>query len=302
MFFNNALVYQFTRNLFPDGFDSLEKNLKEFEFKEPGEQDFNKQGWVSPLPCGELFTHIADGRVLIALKEEHKVLPADVIKKKLNARVEEIELAQGRKLRKKEKDALKEDILVQLLPRCFTKDSKTYAYISPKNNTLIVNTASTKTAENLISFFRKTIGSLPVVPLQTKNQLDVLMTNWLVEQVHPAPFEVTENAKLVSAIEGGGKATFKDQALFSDEVLNHVNADKFVTEIGLKTDELSFTLTEQLQLKGIKFADVLQEQNEDLDKDDLAARFDADFALMAGTLDEMLKKLFPVLSVVELEA
>jgi len=301
MFFKNVLVYQSTRHDLFSKLENIEECLKEFSFKELGAQDISKFGWVSALPQGELMAHIVDGRILLAMKEERKVLPAKEISKQLNKRVDEIELEQGRKLRKKEKDALKEDIVMQLLPRAFVDEKTTYAYLSPKQNTLVVNTSSANAAESLIALLRKTLGSLPVVPAQTKGQLDALMTDWLVEQKNPEYFTITHNAKFSSALKGGGKITVKEEDLFSEPVHNHVSADKFVTEIGLKTDDLSFTLTEQLQLKGIDFSNVLQEQNEDIDKDDFAARFDADFALMAGILDETIKRLFEVLSVVEME-
>ena len=302
MFFKNVAIYQVTHKAFFEDLEKqLETNLNDFVFKALGSQDLQKQGWVSPLPCGELLTHIADGRIMLALKEEHVVLPADAVKKELAARVAAIELEQGRKVKKKEKDSLKEDIVISLLPRCFTKSSITYAYLSPKQQTFVVDAGSFSAAEKLISYLRKTLGSFPVVPPQSKNQLDVLMTDWLVKKEHPATFEVMSNAKLASALQGGGKVTFKDEALFSDEVLAHVSADKFVTEIGLRNENLSFTLTETLHLKSVKFDDVLQEQNEDIDKDDAAARFDADFALMAGTLDRTVEQLFTVLNVIEME-
>lgn len=296
MFFNNAQIFQFTR---PPELNELEARLKEFSIKPLGAQDISKLGWVPALPGAELMAHTVDKCILLAMKEEHKVLPAKTINKALKKRVDAIELEQGRKLRKKEKDALREDIVMQLLPRAFTDDSITYGYISLKQNTLVVNAGTSRAAETFIALLRKTLGSLPVVPAQSKSQLDVLMTNWLVEKEHPAPFEITHNAKLVSALQGGGKVTLKDQELFSDEVQAHVSCDKFATEIGLKTDDVSFTLTDSLQIKLLKFSDVLQEQNEDIDKDDFAARFDADFALMSGTLDQLIEQLFDVLQVVK---
>lgn len=298
MFFSHAQVYQFTR---PPELNGLEASLKEFSIKPLGAQDVSKRGWVSALPGAELMAHTVDKCILFAMKEEHKLLPPKTIKKQLNARVDAIELEQGRKLKKKEKDALLEDIVQQLLPRAFTDDSITYGYISLKHNLLVVNVCSSRKAEEFISLLRKTLGSLPVVPVQPKNQLDVLMTDWLVKKEHPAPFEITNNAILVSALEGGGTARLKNEDLFSDEVQGHVNSDKLVTEIGLKTDDVWFTLTNALQIKGIKFTDVLQEQNGNIDKDDFAARFDADFTLMTGTLDIVISHLFDVLSVVKME-
>ncbi|MFT6986790.1 MAG: recombination associated protein RdgC [Psychromonas sp.] len=289
MFFKNLQVYRFTRPLEQDA-DTLEKNLEEFKFKPCGSQDISKLGWVFPMgKSGSMYTHLATKQILICLKKEEKMLPAGVIKDQLNERVEAIELEQGRGLKKKEKDSLKEEIVMQLLPRAFSRTSQTFAWIDPEADMLYVDASSTRKAEELISLLRKSLGSLPVVPIQLKNQADVIMTDWLMEGNIPANFKLEDEAELCSALEGGGIIRCKQQDLLSDEIKNHLSADKFVTKLALNwADSISFMIGEEFALKRIKFADVLQEQNEDIDKDDFAARFDADFALMTGEIKQLI--------------
>jgi recombination associated protein RdgC len=289
MFFKNLQVYRFTRPLEQD-IDTLERNLEEFKFKPCGSQDISKLGWVFPMgKSGSMYTHLASKQILICLKKEEKMLPAGVIKDQLNERVEAIELEQGRALKKKEKDSLKEEIVMQLLPRAFSRTSQTFAWIDPEADMLYVDASSTRKAEELISLLRKTLGSLPVVPIQLKNQADVIMTDWLTEGNIPANFALEDEAELCSALEGGGIIRCKQQDLLSDEIKNHLSADKFVTKLALCwADSISFIIGEEFALKRIKFADVLQEQNEDIDKDDFAARFDADFALMTGEIKQLV--------------
>jgi recombination associated protein RdgC len=292
MFFKNLQVYRFTRPL-EQSVETLEKNLQEFKFKSCGSQDISKLGWVFPMgKSGAMYTHQAGKQILICLKKEEKMLPAGVIKEQLNARVEAIELEQGRALKKKEKDSLKEEIIMQLLPRAFSRTSQTFAWIDPESDMLYVDASSTRKAEELISLLRKTLGSLPVVPVQLKNQADVVMTDWLSEGNIPANFALEEEAELCSALEGGGIIRCKQQDLLSDEIKNHLSADKFVTKLALNwADSISFIIGEEFALKRLKFSDVLQEQNEDIDKDDYAARFDADFALMTGEIKQLVPAL-----------
>ncbi|MCW8996588.1 MAG: recombination-associated protein RdgC [Psychromonas sp.] len=289
MFFKNLQVYRFTRPFGQDA-DVLEKNLEEFKFKACGSQDISKLGWVFPMgKSGSMYTHLTGKQILICLKKEEKMLPAGVIKEQLNERVEAIELEQGRALKKKEKDSLKEEIVMQLLPRAFSRSSQTFAWIDSQNDMLYVDASSTRKAEELISLLRKTLGSLPVVPIQLKNQADVVMTDWLTEGNIPANFALEDEAELCSALEGGGIIRCKQQDLLSDEIKNHLSADKFVTKLALNwADSISFIIGEEFALKRLKFADVLQEQNEDIDKDDFAARFDADFALMTGEIKQLI--------------
>jgi len=289
MFFKNLQVYRFTRPLDQDE-KALERNLEEFKFKACGSQDVSKLGWIFPMgKAGSMYTHIANNQILICLKKEEKMLPAGVIKDQLNERVEAIELEQGRALKKKEKDALKEDIVIQLLPRAFSRMSQTFAWIDPESDMLYVDASSARKAEELISLLRKTLGSLPVVPIQLKNQADVVMTDWLVEGNIPANFKLEDEAELCSALEGGGIIRCKQQDLLSDEIKNHLASDKFVTKLALNwADSISFMLGEEFAVKRVKFSDVLQEQNEDIEKDDFAARFDADFALMTGEIKQLI--------------
>ncbi|WP_028862968.1 recombination-associated protein RdgC [Psychromonas aquimarina] len=289
MFFKNLQVYRFTRPLEQDA-DALERNLEEFKFKACGSQDVSKLGWVFPMgKSGSMYTHLASKQILICLKKEEKMLPAGVIKDQVNERAEAIELEQGRALKKKEKDSLKEEIIMQLLPRAFSRTSQTFAWIDPESDMLYVDASSSRKAEELISLLRKTLGSLPVVPVQLKNQADVVMTDWLAEGNIPANFKLEDEAELCSALEGGGIIRCKQQDLLSEEIKNHLSADKFVTKLALNwADSISFIIGEEFAFKRIKFADVLQEQNEDIDKDDFAARFDADFALMTGEIKQLV--------------
>jgi len=274
MFFKNLQVYRFTRPMEQDE-NALERNLEEFKFKPCGSQDISKLGWVFPMgKNGSMYTHVHQKQLLICLKKEEKMLPAGVIKDK------------------KEKDSLKEDIIMQLLPRAFSRTSQTYAWIDNETNMLYVDSSSARKAEELISLLRKTLGSLPVVPVQLQNQTDVVMTDWLVEGNIPANFQLEDEAELCSALEGGGIIRCKQQDLLSEEIKKHLDSDKFVTKLALNwADSISFVIGEEFALKRLKFSDVLQEQNEHIEADDFAARFDADFILMTGEIKQLVPSL-----------
>jgi len=295
MFFKNLQVYRFTRPMEQDE-NALERNLEEFKFKPCGSQDISKLGWVFPMgKSGSMYTHINQKQILICLKKEEKMLPAGVIKDQLAERVEAIELEQGRALKKKEKDTLKEDIVMQLLPRAFSRTSQTYAWIDNETKMLYVDCSSARKAEELISLLRKTLGSLPVVPVQLQNQTDVVMTDWLVEGNIPANFKLEDEAELCSALEGGGIIRCKQQDLLSEEIKKHLDSDKFVTKLALNwADSISFVMGEEFALKRVKFSDVLQEQNEHIEADDFAARFDADFILMTGEIKQLIPSLVEI--------
>ena len=51
---------------------------------------------------------------------------------------------------------------------------------------------------------------------------------------------------------------------------------------------------EELALKRIKFSDVLQEQNDHIEADDFAAKFDADFILMTGEIKQLIPTIIDI--------
>lgn len=54
-------------------------------------------------------------------------------------------------------------------------------------------------------------------------------------------------------------------------------------------------LSDDGSLKRLKFSDTLREQNDDIDRDDFAQRFDADFILMTAELAALIANLIEAL-------
>ncbi|MFM5478400.1 recombination-associated protein RdgC [Aeromonas veronii] len=296
MWFKNLQVYRFTRP-FELTAEQLETQLESLTFTPCGSQDMSRFGWTHPLgKFGSTLTHSANGQILICARKEEKMLPSTVVKEQLAEKVEAIEFEQGRPLKKKEKEALKEELLHTLLPRAFSRTANTYAWINQADGLLMVDAPSTKKADDVLALLRKSIGSLPVVPVALKNPPEITMTEWLQEGNLPAAFTLEDESELRSATEHGGIARFKQQDLMTDEVKNHLANDKLVTKLALCWGEsISFVLGDDLSIKRLKFSEDLREQNDDITSEDPVARMDADFALVTGELSQFIPALFAAL-------
>jgi len=292
MWFKNLYFFTFTRP-FELSEDQLEKHLAEHLFTPCGSTEQSHFGWVNALgKHGQSTVHSANGNFLICARKEEKILPAPVIKDMIEAKVAQLEVEQARSATKKEREQFKEDIIFELLPRAFSRVTDTHAYINAEHNLIVVNSGSRGKAEDLLALLRKVIGTLPVTSVSPETAPDELMTDWLNEKSIGDNFTLGMEAEFHALGDDGAVVRVKNQDLDSDEIKTHLDADKYVVKLALEWDEaMSFILCDDLAIKRLKFFDVLQEQNDDIDSDDVVAKIDADFALMAGEINRLINDL-----------
>ena len=287
--FKNAMIYRLTKSLDWSA-QTLSTALGNNQYHPCHQSEQSKFGWSEPLKGSELLYFAVGKQILLLAQKEEKILPSHVVKRELDARVEKLEQAENCKLKKVEKQTLKDDVIATLLPRAFSKYQQTAIWIDAENNLIYVDAASAKRAEEVLALLRKSLGSLPVVPLTFANDPALIMQNWIVQKNTPEWLVLLEEAELRDS-QTNGVIRCKQQALDSEEILSLVHS-KFVTKLALEWEErLSFVLNEDCSLKRLKFADQIREKNDDILKEDYVQRFDADFVLMTGILSQLTENL-----------
>jgi recombination associated protein RdgC len=292
MWFKNLAVLRLTEpfELTPQ---ALEEKLEQRRFRHCGSLEPVSAGWCAPLGKDTLpLVHATNGFLMIALQKEEKIIPASVVNELVAEKAEEIEDRRGTPVKRKERDAIRDEVMQDLLPKAFRHSRRTYAYLDPRGGWLVVDSASTKKAEELVSVLRQVLGSLPAAPLAVKERPATVMTLWLRENTPPADVTLESECELRSPEEDGGIVRCRRHDLCCPEIQTHLDAGKEVGKLAFTwNDRLSLVLDDTLAVKRLRFLDLVQEEAAAVETDDPAQRFDADFAIMSLELATFLPRL-----------
>jgi len=294
MWFRNLQLYRLSQP-FKYSAEELHDKLEDKAFRPCGSLELSTIGWSSPLGRdGELLTHAANGCIMLCARQEARLLPASVVREVLADKVAEIEANEGRRVHRKEQALLRDEITMDLLPRAFTRSNRMFAYIDPKNGWLIVDSATSGKAEELLTLLRESLGTLQVKPFQFQQAPASVLTEWLTAGA-PDGFVIQQEAELREPLEDGGIVRCRRQDLDAAEVAAHLAAGKQVVSLAVEWNErIGCVFSEDMSIKRLKFLDVIQDEAADTEADDAAARFDVDFALMNLELARFIPRYIDV--------
>lgn len=294
LWFKNAIIYQLNSDSLLDK-AVIEKALKSAPFTPCGNLDTSKTGWVSPYNDNNNEDYIVDmqGHLLLRIKKESKILPAPVIKQALLEKIDKQEQALSRKLTKNEKATLKDEVMIDLMPRAFSKYNHYWLWIDTHNKRIVIDCSSFKQAEDILAILRKQLGALALTPLSIDNPLEQVMTTWVKEKLNFAPFLLGDQAELKDPLEGNGIISCKNQDITSDEMLVHFESGKWISKIKIIDERgVNFIVNSDLTLKRIKFDSAILDENEDIGSDEMDKRLEADFFIMANTLANTINDFY----------
>ncbi len=290
--FRNLKVYRLSKKL-PLSADKLEQLLEERRFSPCSQLQMSSMGWVSPLQDVERnhsqLVYAQQRYLMICLQEQQKLLPASVVNDLLREKLDALERQGLQKPGRKQKKQLKEDLILELLPRAFAKNTVYQAYFDLEQQLLLINTASQNKAEQFCEFLRQTIGSLPIVPFKPQQTINQTLTAWLQQKNLPAELQLGQQCELFDPAEDGGVIRCRNLDLNSEELQAHIHAGKQVSQLRLIwNDSLEFTLYDDLSFRAIKYTDIQNEKLDATHHEDALAAFDAQQELMMSCFAQFL--------------
>ena len=270
----------------------LEEQLAELRYQPASPQHEAAMGFVPALgDSATALVHQVGRHVLVRLCCEERTIPTPALKREVAAAVKAREEA-GFKLSKKDRDAIRDEVIDRLLPRAFGKLTFNRIWIDTQAMTLAVDTCSSH-AETCLAFLRKALGSLPVVPFSPRFPLDLQMTQWLKgAEAMTAGFYIGQTVAMqgMAAIE---QLKTRSEGFATDSLIvkQALELSHHVTQLSMywRGHCMAFTLADSGAITRIgmetEWCELPSPTNE---VDDMLAAADANFVLATGILAEFV--------------
>jgi recombination associated protein RdgC len=292
--FKNLILYRIADN-WKGTLEDVESGLKTMPFVPCGATQDQSMGWAPPrgIAHGALVESIA-GQWMLKLQIETKVLPTSVVKRRAQERAEQIEAGSGKKLSRMAIKDLREQTMMELLPRAFTNLSSAPIWIDPEAKLVAIEATSPAKADEIALLLLSSLENFSMSPLQSQKSPATCMASWLLSFEPPSRFDIDRECELKAIDETQAIVRYARHNLVIEEVKRHVQNGKMPTKLALTwADRLSFILTDTLQIKKIKLLEAVMEGNESQDEGE--DHFDADVAIMTGELARFIPDLIEAL-------
>lgn len=290
MWFKQIQVFQLTDSKLYTPENIIEK-LQPLVFKPCPPSMASSIGWTSPVDEPDApIVRAVNGYIMFCLQFEEKILPATVVRQELSQVIKRIEVAEDRKLRQKEKLSLKDEVILNLLPRAFSKLTRVYAYLDTKNQWLVLGTTNANKTEQFLNMFKKSITeSIETFELK---KLAPIITHWLKHKSYPTSLAVEKSAMLQDAQEKSRIIRCQQQDLFASSIQSLIKDGCEVKQIALTwQDRVKFILSEEFLLRSISFEDEVIAEAKAMEPETKQQQLDADFFIMSEILSGLLHDL-----------
>lgn len=269
--------------------DTLAVELELFRFAEPPAGQPVAAGWVPPrdpeCKTGALVESHA-GFHHLALMIQTRAVPGAMLRRTVAALADSVESQTGRRPRGKAMRELKEEALLQLLPKAFPKRNVVRIILDTDQNRMIYVGATGKALDSAISALVAMMPAANLSTLRTEHSTTALMLSWLKDEP-PADFSIDDTLRLVG--DQKKAITYRNVAHESESVQSSLSRGMEPDTLAVThRGKISATLTDKdgLTLKGLNVIGVLPEK-----KERAADAWDGNALLFATEVRELVAAL-----------
>lgn len=197
-----------------------------------------------------------------------KAIDAAAVNCEVERKVKKIKAEEGREVGRKEKGGIKDEIIQRLLPNAPVKQKNVQAFLTSDGYILI--DATGKQAEEFLEHLRDALGSLPCRPFAEK-EVDAVSL-FIKNEIERHYFKDIESEGLgvtgsfCFTIGGDEKITIQngEEETISDQLFDRINSQySWAKWCEFRTENATFRLTDNFQLKAIKLELEYEPENED---------------------------------------
>lgn len=305
--FRNATIYRINSEELPQLFslsDDLQEALASKKAREPASQEISAIGFVPPFSRhedAELFEHCR-GAIYLMVEKAERLLPGKAIRQAVEKKVAEIEANECRKVYAKERSQIKDDIIMAKLPQTLVQNSRTAILIDWPY--VIVDSASSKKADEALTTLRHALGSLPVRPVATKLSPGFVMTEWAKHGPQSDYTMALGEAFKCSVPSGNGQTLSGSNVDLGSEPVQQALSNGYqITELELRWTNAdsdlthSMTLSDKLAIKRINWDTAMVERvSADIGEDDsFETQMRATLLLVRTELQFVIRELLSAL-------
>jgi recombination associated protein RdgC len=288
--FKNAVLL---RAVGPLNLGALISGAQAREFASCGPTQPKSAGFVPPRSKGQAMVESIGKQWIIAIRTQTKSVPASEVKKRLEAALDLAEKEIGRRPKGKAVREMKEQIIHELLPQAFPKDSQVNIWIDPSDGLVVVGTQSWSRAGDLTLLLADTLPGVQFSAIQTASMVEGCMGSWLLAKEAPPGFSLDRECELKQPDGEKAVVRYSRHTLDIDEVGEHIKQGKSPTRVAMtRGGRVSFVLANDRSLRKIN---ILDSAVEAAAGNEAADAFDADFAIATGELRPLIDDLIAAL-------
>ncbi len=286
--FRNVRYYKLDSD-WPDSEKVLSKTLEAAGFEPCGPLTERSSGWVPVDPeTGNSLARRVNGADLLKLRSQSRVLPPAVINEELENRVEAFRNRMQEAPSAREKRRLKAEARDELMPKALLKSDRIWGYVDLKEKVIGVDAAQDSVAERFLRRLQTPFDGLKIRPLHYRQPVAELLVQIFLGGA-PGRFSLGRECRMRDATDAGSLVRWTDFDLSDRTIRDHVANGMQLTHLAVIYNEImSFVLDETGVITKLRFIG-MDDDNED--HQDPLARMDAEFALITGTLRQLLGDL-----------
>jgi len=290
--------------------DNLDRVLSTPTARDPANSEWSAAGFTLPIKgAGSAVFMASDLTLALNVQVRERVLPSKVIKEAVKAAADDAERRQGYKPGRKELAEIKDNVVASLLPSSHVRP--TDIPIMLIGDYLLIGTTSANKVDLVIDLLNDLYPDAPerlaLRPLGVGRRVGAFMGDLLLgESTESGKFNVGTSVVLKG--NAGQTARYKGVDLASESVTDSVATGMRPVELDAwfkrspdQDASVSFSITDNLLIKRVKFADILiNEVTDTTGEDDHAVtEFDATVAILGGELKSLLDSLLDEIATVQ---